>query len=308
MKIVFMGTPEFSIAPLKNLIQNGYDISAVVTVPDKPQGRHLKMQPSPVKKFALENNLHILQPENLRSDDFIKSIKEISPDIIVVIAFRILPQEVYSLSKLGTFNLHASLLPKYRGAAPINRAIMNGEKTTGVTTFFLDNKVDTGNIILQKSIEIEDDDNFGTLYNKLSELGSDATLETVKLIESGNVVTIPQDNSLASPAPKIFKEDCLINWNKTSVELHNFIRALYPEPIAFTHLDGKTFRILKAKNTDIISNSDAGVIFKDKNRLFVNCADNLLELLEVQIEGKKPADIKSFLNGFRFRENEIRLS
>ncbi len=308
MKIVFMGTPEFSIAPLKNLIQNGYDISAVVTVPDKPQGRHLKMQPSPVKKFALENNLNILQPENLKSEDFISSIKEISPDIIVVIAFRILPQEVYSISNLGTFNLHASLLPKYRGAAPINRAIMNGEKTTGVTSFFLDNKVDTGNIILQRSIEISDDDNFGTLYNKLSELGSEVTLETVRLIEGGNVVTSPQDNSLASPAPKIFKEDCLINWNKPSKDVHNFIRALYPEPVAFTHLDGKTFRILKAKSTDIISNAGPGVIFKDKNRLFVSCSDNLLELLQVQMEGRKPADAKSFLNGFRFTEDEIRLS
>lgn len=308
MKIVYMGTPEFSVTPLKVLLENGYNIPAVVTVPDKPQGRNLHIISSPVKKFAVENGLNVLQPVNLRDKDFIEQMKDISPDLIIVIAFRILPEEVFSLPKLGTFNLHASLLPKYRGAAPITRAIMNGETKTGVTTFFLDKSVDTGNIIIQRSIDIAEDDDYGTLSGKLSVLGSEVTLDTVKLIESGNIKTTKQDDSLSSPAPKIFKEDCLINWSKTSTEIYNHIRALHPEPTAFTHLEGKVFKVLKAKKTDTLSIDEPGVIVKNKSGLFVNCADKLLELREIQIEGKKPTDAKSFLNGYRFASDKIRLS
>lgn len=305
MKIVYMGTPKFAIAPLDKLLKNNYNISAVVTTPDAPKGRGLQIRPSPIKSFATSKGLQVLQYDNLKNPDFINTLKEISPDIIIVVAFKILPPEVYSLAKLGAFNLHASLLPAYRGAAPINRAIINGETQTGVTTFFLQDKVDTGYIILQRSIDILSDDNYGTLYDKLSSLGADVTLETVKLIERGNVKTTFQDDSLASSAPKIFKQDCIINWEKESYKIFNLIRGLSPQPAAFTHLHNKSIKIYKAGMTDIRASKPAGTLLVKDKRLFVHCSDYLLEIFELQIEGKKTSTAVDFINGYHFKNDDV---
>src|SRR5690606_2814596 len=196
------------------ILKNGYEIPAVVTVPDRKKGRGLQESYSDVKSYALEKGLRVLQPEKLKDEEFVQALKDIAPDVIVVVAFRILPKEVYTIPKLGSFNLHASLLPKYRGAAPINWALINGETETGVTTFFLQDKVDTGNVILQKKVKIDEDDTAGTLHNKLAFIGKEAVLETVRKIEAGDVKIFPQDDALASPAPKIFKDDCRIDWNQ----------------------------------------------------------------------------------------------
>jgi methionyl-tRNA formyltransferase len=271
----------------------------VVTVPDKNQGRGLKLQFSAVKKFTLENNLPVLQPENLKDEAFISEIKKLNPDLIVVIAFRILPKEVFTIPKLGTFNLHASLLPKYRGAAPINWALINGEKETGVTTFFLQEKVDTGNIIIQKKINIDDEDNAGTLHDKLSALGTEVVIDTIKMIEEGNINPLKQDETLVTKAPKIFKEDCVINWNTPVTHLHNFIRGLSPFPVAFTHLDNKIVKIYKSKLSELpVQNSPGDIIIRNKE-LFVATKDYMLQILELQVEGKKRISAKDFIIGLK---------
>jgi methionyl-tRNA formyltransferase len=292
MKIVFMGTPEFSIPSLEVLLKNGYEICAVVTAPDEPKGRGYKLSPPPVKVFALQNNLKVLQPQNLKDPNFINELKKLSPDLIVVVAFRILPKEVFSIPPLGTINVHASLLPKYRGAAPINWAIINGEKETGVTTFFIDEKVDAGNIILQKKIEIGQDETAGELHDKLAKLGAEALLETVKIIQTGNVQTIKQDETLATPAPKIKKEMCQINWYEMKAEqVHNFVRGLSPNPGAFTFLNGKILKIYRTKLVEKISEATTlkpGQIIVDGDSLFAVCPDlNLVQIIEVQIEGRR---------------------
>ena len=299
MNIIFMGTPDFAVPSLDILIKNNYQISAVVTVPDKKQGRGLKMHFSDVKKYALEKNLNILQPENLKDESFITEIKKLNPDLIIVVAFRILPEEIYSIPRYGSFNLHASLLPKYRGAAPINRAIINGETKTGVTTFFLQQRVDTGNIILQKEIDIEEPDNAGTLHDKLAVLGAEAILETVEMIESGNARTLSQDESKASKAPKIFREDCIINWSQSSFKIRNLIRGLSPYPGAFSTFQNKTFKIFSANLTTISSDSEPGTLSVINKNLFVNTGDNLLELTEVQPEGKRKLTSLEFINGIK---------
>jgi len=297
MKIVFMGTPKFAVPSLKKIIENKYEIPFVVTVPDKEKGRGLKKQFSDVKIAALENNLTVLQPVNLKNENFIKALKNADPDLIVIIAFRMLPREVYTSPELGSVNVHASYLPKYRGAAPINRAIINGEKETGLTTFFLKDKADTGNIILQEKVEILEEDNAGTLHDRLSDLGAELILRTIKLIESGKYNLIEQDDSLASKAPKIFKEDCLINWNQPSEIIHNLIRGLSPYPGAFTHLNSKVFKIFKSKLTPTSSLLQPGKITIENKHVFVSTKDNLLEILELQLEGKKRIPSTEFLNG-----------
>ena len=254
---------------------------------------------SAVKKFTLENNLPVLQPENLKDEAFISEIKKLNPDLIVVIAFRILPKEVFTIPKLGTFNLHASLLPKYRGAAPINWALINGEKETGVTTFFLQEKVDTGNIIIQKKINIDDEDNAGTLHDKLSALGTEVVIDTIKMIEEGNINPLKQDETLVTKAPKIFKEDCVINWNTPVTHLHNFIRGLSPFPVAFTHLDNKIVKIYKSKLSELpVQNSPGDIIIRNKE-LFVATKDYMLQILELQVEGKKRISAKDFIIGLK---------
>ncbi len=234
MKIVFMGTPDFAIPSLKAIYQSKYDLIAVVTTPDKERGRGQKVTFTPVKQFAVENNIPVYQPEKLKgNDEFVNQMKELQPDLFVVVAFRILPKEIFEIPKYGSFNLHASLLPKYRGAAPIQWAIIKGETETGLTTFKLAEKVDTGNIYLQVKVPIHPEDNFGTLHDRLSELGADVIMQTISLIESGNYQLLPQDDSLASPAPKITKEICKIDWNKPAEEIHNLVRGLSPYPAAF---------------------------------------------------------------------------
>lgn len=292
-----MGTPQFAVPSLDMLIQNGHEISAVVTVPDKPKGRGQKLGISEVKQYALDNNLRILQPVKLRDENFLNELKELQPDLIIVVAFRILPSIIFDIPKYGIFNLHGSLLPKYRGAAPINRAIINGDKETGVTTFFLKEKVDTGNIILQEKLDIRENDTFGEIYDKLSVIGANLVLETVREIEKGEVKIMEQKDEHSTPAPKIFKEDCRIDWRKSSEEIHNFIRGLSPHPTAFSTLDGKIFKIYRTLKTEKVSNSPAGTLIKEGKKLFVNTNDNMLEILELQLEGKKRVKAIDFLNG-----------
>ncbi|MEO8666323.1 MAG: methionyl-tRNA formyltransferase [Ignavibacteria bacterium] len=297
MKIVFMGTPEFSVPSLKILLENNYDIAAVVTAPDKRKGRGRILSESDVKKFAVERGLKILQPEKLKDEQFVNEIRILDPDLIIVVAFRILPKEVFTIPKYGSFNLHASLLPKYRGAAPINHALISGETETGVTTFFLKEKVDTGNIILQKKIEILSEDDAGRLHDKLSTSGAEVVLETVRMIERGNIILKEQDESQASPAPKIFKEDCGIKWDQGSVKINNFIRGLSPRPTAFTFLNERSVKIYRTKLTDIPSGKSAGTLIINNKQLLVSTIDNELEILELQLEGKKRISAADFING-----------
>ncbi len=297
-----MGTPEFAVPSLDILLKNGYDIPAVVTVPDRKKGRGLQESYSDVKSYALEKGLRVLQPEKLKDEEFVQALKDIAPDVIVVVAFRILPKEVYTIPKLGSFNLHASLLPKYRGAAPINWALINGETETGVTTFFLQDKVDTGNVILQKKVKIDEDDTAGTLHNKLAFIGKEAVLETVRKIEAGDVKIFPQDDALASPAPKIFKDDCRIDWNQSAEKVYNFIRGLSPYPAAWTTLDGKNVKIFLGGETGMTSTNEPGTIIIDGKKIFVNTFNEWLEITELQLEGKKRIFAPDFVNGLRETE------
>lgn len=309
MNIIFMGTPGFAIPSLHILLSSHHLISAVVTTPDKPKGRGLKHLPSPVKEFAEFNNLTVLQPENLNDDKFINEVKNLQPDLIIVVAFRILPKEIFTIPKYGSFNLHASLLPKYRGAAPINWAIINGDEETGVTTFFLKEKVDTGNIIMQSNCEITEDDNAGTLHDKLAQLGAGTVMSTVNLIEmtNGNVPVHEQDNSIASPAPKIFKEDCHIDWNKPVIQVHNFIRGLAPYPAAYTFYNKKQIKIFETSKSSFPDKlvPEPGRILLDKSQLFVSCSDGWLEVLELQLEGKKRVKSKDYINGNLIKDKEL---
>ena len=300
MNIIFMGTPAFAVPSLEILLNSNHKISAVVTVPDKPKGRGLKISQSDVKKFAVSKGLNILQPEKLKDPEFITQITDLNPDLIVVVAFRILPKEIYTIPKSGSFNLHASLLPKYRGAAPVNWSIINGDIETGVTSFFLKEKVDTGGIILQSKCEITPDDDAGTLHDKLAVLGADTVLKTVKLIGStgGNPPVTMQDESIATVAPKIFREDCIISWNRSVRENFNFIRGLSPYPAAFTHLEGKVLKIFKTKIAGAVNSvKTLGAVFVESNSLFVYCNDGTLEILELQLEGKKRITALEFLKG-----------
>ena len=309
MKIIFMGTPDFAVPSLEILLKNNYTVSAVVTAPDKPRGRGQEVSFTPVKEFAQKHSIPVLQPESLRDPQFISTLANLAPDLFIIVAFRILPKEVYSIPTKGSFNLHASLLPKYRGAAPINWAIINGEKESGVTTFFLQDKVDTGNIILQKRIPISDEMNAGELHDALSEIGSNAVLETVRLIVSENANPQQQDNTLASPAPKIFKETCRIQWNQNTNVIHNFVRGLSPYPSAWSVLDGKIFKLYKTEkmNNEFPSTlmPTVGTIILSENakRLFVATREGWIEILELQQEGKKRMSAEEFLRGYRLTEN-----
>ena len=240
LKIVFLGTPEFAVESLSRLYNEGYNIAGVITMPDKPAGRGHKMLQSPVKQFAVEHGLKLMQPTNLKAPEFIEELRSLDADLFIVIAFRMLPEAVWTMPRLGTFNLHASLLPKYRGAAPLNWAVINGDKETGVTTFFLKHEIDTGDIIDQKRVAINPDDTVGDIHDRLMMLGADLTLETVRHIIDGNLKTIEQDKLTGgvdpTPAPKIFKETCLIDWNNNAEKVHNLVRGLSPYPAAWTTL------------------------------------------------------------------------
>ena len=296
-----MGSPDFGIPSFKAILESGYDVPAIVTVPDKQKGRGLKVQQSDVKKFALENNIEVLQPESLKETSFIESLKSLNPDLFIIIAFRILPPEIFKIPRLGSINLHASMLPQYRGAAPINWAIINGERVSGITTFFLDDKVDTGNIILQKEIPIDINETFGEVYYKMSEAGSPLLIETIEKIKEGNFELLNQDNSLASKAPKIFRKDCVINWNENDVNVHNFIRGLSPVPAAYTTHNGKMYKILKSALTEQKS-STPGKLTNEGRKLFVSTSDFDIEIHQLQPEGKKPMSAADFINGMNKSE------
>lgn len=300
MNIVFMGTPDFSIPSLKILIESKHKVLAVVTQPDKERGRGQKVSFTPVKQFAVENNIPVYQPEKLKGNsEFINQMKALQPDLFVVVAFRILPKEVFEIPEFGSFNLHASYLPKYRGAAPIQWALVNGETETGLTTFKLAEKVDTGNIYLQQKLEIYPDDNFETLHDRMSELGAKLVLETVNLIESGNYALKPQDDSLASPAPKITKEICQIDWNKSAFDIHNLVRGLSPHPAAYFVFNEKVIKIYK---TEIVRgiNLKPFQFHQTKTELIIGCGKDALRILEIQQEGRKRMSAEEFLRGFSF--------
>ncbi len=300
MNIIFMGTPDFSIPSLKTLIESKHNVLAVVTAPDKQRGRGRKVSFTPVKEFAIKNNLPVLQPERLKNNlSFVDELKQFDADLYVVVAFRILPPDVFEIPKYGSFNLHASYLPKYRGAAPIQWALINGETETGLTTFKLTEKVDTGNIYLQMKIEINTDDNLETLHDKLSIDGAEIVLDTVSLVDSGAYVLQEQDNTLATPAPKITKEVSKIDWSKPAYQIHNLIRGLSPIPGAFFEFDGKLIKIYK---TELVERVDLKPLEFDqtKKELIVGCGNKALRILELQQEGRKRMKIEDFLRGFSF--------
>ena len=302
-KIVFFGTPEFAVASLDRLVRAGYDIAAVVTMPDKIAGRGHKLIKSDVKVYAEQHGLRLLQPEKLKSEEFVRTLREINADLFIVIAFRMLPEVVWSMPRLGTFNLHASLLPKYRGAAPINRAIMNGETETGITTFFLKHEIDTGDMIEQRSIEISPVDNAGTIHDRLMLLGADMVESTVRNIVMGKVKTVPQPEGEFISAPKIFREDCQIDWTRSAREINDQIRGLSPYPAAFTTIieeTGKeiTAKILKAKPVDTDDSCVPGQIIVQGKRMMVATGAGFIEILSLQPAGKKPMEASAFLAGY----------
>ena len=307
LRIVFMGTPEFAEFTLRRLVEDGYNIIGVVTMPDKPMGRHGSvLQSSPVKKYAVEQGIPVLQPEKLKDPAFLEALAALKADLQIVVAFRMLPEVVWSMPRLGTFNLHGSLLPQYRGAAPINWAIINGDKETGVTTFFLKHEIDTGDIIYQERIPILPDDNAETMHDKLMVLGADLTVRTLQDILAGNIKPIPQSDISVSelrPAPKIFKETCRIDWNQPTTRVRDFIRGLSPYPAAWTVLhtasgEDQDFKIFAAEPVPNAPLQTPGTITCDgRKNLIVSTADGALRLLEVQLSGKKRMPTPAFLCG-----------
>jgi methionyl-tRNA formyltransferase len=305
LKIVFMGTPEFAVPSLRILLDHSYEIPAVVTALDKPRGRGQQVSFTPIKEFALRHQIPVLQPEKLHDAAFTTEVQQLHPDLIVVVAFRILPREVYTIPGLGSFNLHASLLPKYRGAAPINWALINGEKETGVTTFFLKDEVDTGSMLLQTRVPIGSNDTAGDLHDTLSLVGAECVLQTVRLIELGKAKSYPQNDSLTCPAPKIFKEDCRIDWTKSSQQVHNFIRGLSPHPSAWTTHKGKLIKIFRSRFIDSQSTQAGVVLNRTQNNLEVGTGNGLVSLLEIQQEGKRRLGIEEFLRGYSIESGEM---
>jgi len=303
LRIVFMGTPDFAVASLEALIKDGMQVVAVVTAPDKPAGRGLQPTLSAVKKFAVEHNLPILQPEKLKDPHFLEQLKSFHADIQVVVAFRMLPEVVWSMPPLGTINVHASLLPQYRGAAPIHRAIMNGETMTGVTIFRLQHAIDTGGILLQESVPIGEKQTVGELYEVLSKSGAQLLVKTLHLLAAGKLQEQPQDELIQSSlhhAPKIFAEDCIIDWNKSTQTIYNQIRALSPQPGAMTKLDGKTLKIYTASTEKAEHNFEPGQLVTDgKSKLSFTCSDGWIHVEALQLEGKKRMLTSEFLRGYR---------
>lgn len=314
LRIIFMGTPEFAVGTLERLVKDNFNVVAVVTQPDKPVGRHQDtLQPPAVKVFAQEHNIPVLQPVKMKDEQFIADLRSYQADIFVVVAFRMLPEVVWSMPRFGTFNVHAALLPQYRGAAPINWAIINGEKQTGVTTFFLDHDIDTGRIIMKKTFDIADDYNVENVYDGLMALGADIAVETLqKVIDTdGNLETIAQEETVTAeelaslkPAPKIFRETCQINWQQPCKAIYDFIRGLSPIPGAWTTLvQGEkqtVLKIYKAAKTDKSSAAlTPGTILVENKQFLVATTDTFLSLQTLQLQGKKRAEVKDFLNGFR---------
>jgi methionyl-tRNA formyltransferase len=300
MKIIFMGTPDFAIPSLKILIESNHEVLAVVTAADKQRGRGQKVSFTPVKKFAVKNNLPLLQPEKFKNNpQLVDELRNYEADLYVVVAFRILPPELFNIPQFGSFNLHGSYLPKYRGAAPIQWALINGETETGLTTFKLAEKVDTGNIYLQKKVKIFNEDSLGTLHDRLSEIGAEIVLDTVGMIDGGNYKLLKQDDSLATPAPKITKEIAKVDWNKSAIEIHNLVRGLSPIPCAYFIHNEKNIKVYRS---EIVERNDMkpGEFAQSKTELQIGCGENTLRILELQQEGKKRMGIEEFLRGFSF--------
>ena len=308
MRIIFMGTPDFAVATLQRLVENGFEVVAAITAPDKPVGRGQKMSESPVKKYALSQGIPVLQPEKLKNKAFLEELANYKADLQVVVAFRMLPEAVWAMPKMGTINLHGSLLPQYRGAAPINWAVINGEIMTGVTTFFIEKEIDTGNIIFSENIEIKATDTAGDLHDRMMWIGGDLMVKTVKAIESGVYPSVKQDFSQElKPAPKIFKETCKIDWQLDAKAIYDFVRGLSPYPAAWTTLDGK---VLKIFETEIVNEELPeldNLVFEDftlktdnKKHLLIQTPDSFLAIKSLQLEGKKRMTTEEFLRGYRF--------
>lgn len=308
LRIVYMGTPDFAVESLRALVEGGYNVVAVVTMPDKPMGRHGSvLQPSPVKQYAVEHGLKVMQPEKLKDPAFVEELRALKADLQIVVAFRMLPEIVWSMPPLGTFNAHASLLPKYRGAAPINWAVINGETETGITTFFLKHEIDTGDIIQQVKIPIGETDNVEVVHDKLMVLSGKLVTETVDNIIAGTVTSVPQDHFKdvpLTPAPKIFRETCRIDWNQPTKRIYDFIRGLSPYPAAWTMLEGKSVKIYEAEKEEVKVPEKSGMICTDgKNTLKVATADGWLNIKTLQLEGKKKMPVTDLLRGLKIKEN-----
>lgn len=303
IRIIYMGTPEFAVAGLRALVENGYQVVAVVTMPDKPAGRGHQVQFSPVKQYALSVGLPLLQPERLKDEAFVEALRSYQADLQIVTAFRMLPEVVWSMPRLGTFNLHASLLPQYRGAAPINWAVMNGEKETGLTTFMLKHEIDTGNIIYQQKLAIGDEEDVGSVHDRLMEMGVGLTLKTVdRIIECDAagiaLPTTPQvEEAAMKPAPKIWKETCQIDWSRSAQHIHDFVRGLSPYPAAWSDLviEGRKYENVKIYRVAPLPEGHA----VEANAIIMNCGDGAVQIMELQLCGKKRMDAKSLLNGLR---------
>ena len=307
IRIVFMGTPEFAVASLDALLKAGCNIVGVITAPDKPAGRGMEIQQSAVKKYAVENNLPILQPEKLKNTEFLEELKSLNPDLQIVVAFRMLPEVVWNIPPMGSVNLHGSLLPQYRGAAPVNWAVINGEKETGVTTFKLKHQIDTGDILLQESFSIGENDTAGDVHDKMKEIGAQLLVKTIKGLADGILKELPQSkignhqSEILRHAPKIFTETCTIDWNKSVEEIYNLIRGLAPYPAAFTFLQDKKLKIYKAEKIHVQPGELAGSFKTDeKSYLYFAGTNGYISVLELQLEGKKKMDTPAFLRGYHF--------
>ncbi|GAB3416773.1 methionyl-tRNA formyltransferase [Niabella aquatica] len=304
LRIIYMGTPEFAVAGLDALLQAGCNIVAVITAPDKPAGRGMELQQSAVKKYALQKTLTVLQPEKLKDPEFLHQLKILRADLQICVAFRMLPEVVWNMPPMGTINVHGSLLPQYRGAAPINWAVINGEKETGVTTFKLKHEIDTGDILLQESFPITEEDTAGTVHDKMMPVGANLLVRTVKELAAGSLKEMPQlvsTDTVIHHAPKIFTETCQVDPSKSVEKVFNLVRGLSPYPAAFTFLNGKKLKIFKCRKTNETPKTNAGEFETDgKTYLKLACGDGYLQLLEIQLEGKKRMNAEDFLRGYRF--------
>lgn len=305
MNVIYMGTPEFAVPGLKAIAASGHTVTLVVTGPDKPAGRGRNLRETPVKRLARELNLPVLQPTSLKSADFVSHIKQLQADIIVVVAFRILPAELINAARLGAINLHASLLPKYRGAAPINWALINGDKQTGITVFQIKPQVDTGDILLQQAVDIAEQDTYGDLYDRLSRLGAPALVTVLDQLANGSAAAIPQNDALASKAPKIFPQMGAINWSNSAAVLKNQIHGLSPVPGAYAYFGKKRIKFLRARySSEELGGTPAEIVVRDKNQLGIQTGSGVLYPLELQAEGKKALPVAEFLKGFQAKIGE----
>ena len=314
LRIVFFGTPDFAVESLRRLIDEGYNVVAVVTAPDKPAGRGRSIQMSAVKQYALEAGLPVLQPVKLKDPEFIETLRSFDAQLFIVIAFRMLPEAVWQMPPMGTFNLHASLLPRYRGAAPINWAVINGDSETGVTTFFLQHEIDTGDIIKREAIKIDPDEDAGSVHDRLMALGADLTLDTVSHIIAGDLTTTPQtevEGEAVTHAPKIFKETCRIDWNRPANEVHNLVRGLSPYPTAWSTLyagdtEQGTLKIFTTRLTERPASEPGRIVIDHDGRMFADCADCAIEILSLQAPGKRRMPTADFLRGCRLNEMSLK--